>query len=99
TRFSRDWSSDVCSSDLIGGTEDPQIVFGFGTNLRYKLLDFGFFFQGLSNTYRIIGGANFIPGSANGSMGNIFSNVDDRWTVDNRSEERRVGKESRYRSA
>src|SRR5690606_39665845 len=25
TRFSRDWSSDVCSSDLSGGLSDPRV--------------------------------------------------------------------------
>ncbi len=37
--------------------------------------------QGLSKTDRIIGGSNFIPGSSNGAMGNMFDNVSDRWTV------------------
>ena len=41
------------------------------------------FFQGLGNTYRIIGGSNFMPGSANGSMGNILTNINDKWTIDN----------------
>jgi TonB-linked SusC/RagA family outer membrane protein len=67
----------------IGGTVDPQMVFGIGANMQFKGVDFGFFFQGLGKTYRIIGGANFIPGSANGSMGNMFTNVSDRWTVEN----------------
>jgi len=67
----------------IGGTWDPQMVYGFGANLKYKNYDLGFFFQGTGKTYRIIGGANFIPGSANGSMGNILTNVVDRWTVEN----------------
>jgi TonB-linked SusC/RagA family outer membrane protein len=38
------------------GTVDPQIVYGFGLNMRYKNVDFGFFFQGNSRTYRILGG-------------------------------------------
>ena len=67
----------------IGGTVDPQMVYGLGANLQFKGVDFGFFFQGLGNTYRIIGGSNFIPGSANGAMGNMLTNVDDRWTVEN----------------
>ncbi len=78
-----DGVADALDRTAIGGTEDPQIVFGFGSNLRYKAVDFGFFFQGVSRTYRIIGGSNFIPGSANGAMGNMFDNVSDRWTVDN----------------
>lgn len=74
---------DALDNCAIGGTYDPQLVYGFGANLRYRDFDFGFFFQGLGKTYRIIGGSNFIPGSANGSMGNILANVDDRWTVEN----------------
>ncbi|WP_324755696.1 SusC/RagA family TonB-linked outer membrane protein [Sphingobacterium thalpophilum] len=90
---------DALDRTAIGGTEDPQIVFGFGSNLRYKALDFGFFFQGVSRTYRIIGGSNFIPGSANGAMGNIFSNVWDRWTVDNPSQDVFYPRLSDYQSA
>jgi len=67
----------------IGGTFDPQIIYGFGANIRYKNIDFGFFFQGNGKTYRIIGGSNFIPGSGRGALGNIYSNADDRWTLDN----------------
>lgn len=72
---------DAFDRTAIGGTEDPQIVYGFGANVRYKSFDFGFFMQGLSKTDRIIGGSNFIPGSSNGAMGNMFDNVSDRWTV------------------
>ena len=90
---------DALDATAIGGTEDPQIVFGFGTNMRYKSLDFGFFFQGLSNSYRIIGGSNFIPGSANGSMGNMFSNVSDRWTVENPNQNVFYPRLSDYQSA
>ena len=64
----------------IGGTIDPQVVYGFGATFMYKQFDLSCFFQGLGKTYRIIGGDNFIPGSANGAMGNILSNVSDRWT-------------------
>src|SRR5690606_40409961 len=48
TRFSRDWSSDVCSSDLsteavftLSDTEETRTVypFAFRLSLRYKLLD------------------------------------------------------------
>jgi len=90
---------DALDRTAIGGTEDPQIVFGFGSNLRYKAIDFGFFFQGISRTYRIIGGSNFIPGSANGAMGNIFDNVSDRWTVSNPSQDVFYPRLSDYQSA
>ncbi|HYG39497.1 MAG TPA: TonB-dependent receptor [Cytophagales bacterium] len=71
----------------IGGTVDPQIVYGFGVNMKFKSIDLGFFFQGNAKTYRTIGrsdGVNyFIPGSGNGALGNIYSNANDRWTVEN----------------
>ena len=90
---------DALDRTAIGGTEDPQIVFGFGSNLRYKAVDFGFFFQGVSRTYRIIGGSNFIPGSANGAMGNIFDNVSDRWTLANPRQDVFYPRLSDYQSA
>ena len=68
----------------IGGTENPEFVYGFGINTTYKHFDFGFFFQGNGNTYRMIGrGNNFLPGAALGATGNIFTNATDSWTEDN----------------
>ncbi|MBT1688587.1 SusC/RagA family TonB-linked outer membrane protein [Dawidia soli] len=66
------------------GTVDPQIVYGFGLNARYKNIDFGFFFQGNARTYRVLGGDFFLPGSGGGAAGNVYETVlTDRWTVDN----------------
>jgi TonB-linked outer membrane protein, SusC/RagA family/TonB-dependent outer membrane receptor, SusC/RagA subfamily, signature region len=70
----------------IGGTRIPEIIYGFGANLKYKAVDFGFFFQGAGKTYQILGGENWLPGSVLGA-GNIFSNVDDRWTPENPSQD------------
>ncbi len=75
---------DALDRTNLGGTVDPQIVYGFGANLRYKNIDFGFFFQGNGHTYRMIGReAYFIPGSGLGGVGNFFTNVGDRWTIEN----------------
>ncbi|WP_281309908.1 SusC/RagA family TonB-linked outer membrane protein [Flavobacterium flavigenum] len=71
----------------IGGTTDPQIVYGFGNTTKYKQFDFSFFFQGVAKSERIIGGANFIPGSGQGTLGNIYSNYNDRWTEENPSQD------------
>jgi TonB-linked SusC/RagA family outer membrane protein len=81
--LSGDGVVDALDQTSIGGTVDPQIVYGFGVNMKYKNIDFGFFCQGNGRTDRIIGGSFFIPGSGNGALGNIYSNVSDRWTVDN----------------
>lgn len=67
----------------IGGTWDPQIVYGFGGNVSFKHVDFNIFFQGNGKTYRFIGGDNFLPGSSMGAMGNILDNYQDRWTPEN----------------
>lgn len=67
----------------IGGTRDPQVVYGFGLNLTWKAFDLGFFFQGAGRTWRVLGGQNWIPGSSNAAAGNILTNIDDRWTTDN----------------
>ncbi len=71
----------------IGGTENPELVYGFGLNTSYKGFDFGFFMQGNARTYRMIGKENtFLPGSTSGARGNIFTNAaTDAWTVDNPS--------------
>lgn len=72
----------------IGGTFDPEIVYGFGANMAYKGFDLGFMFQGNGNTYQIIGGnAFFIPGSGQGLRGNLYSNYRDCWTVENPSQD------------
>lgn len=68
----------------IGGTENPEFVYGFGLNTTFKHFDFGFFFQGNGNTYRMIGrGNNFLPGAALGATGNIYTNATDSWTEEN----------------
>jgi TonB-linked SusC/RagA family outer membrane protein len=76
---------DRCS---IGGTVNPEIVYGFGVNIGYKGFDMGAFFQGNGRTYRTIGrGSYFLPGSTQGATGNIYANADDRWTPDNPSQD------------
>ncbi len=67
----------------VGGTYDPQIVYGFGASASYKNMDLNLFFQGNANTWRFIGGSYFLPGSTMGTMGNILDNYNDRWTPEN----------------
>ena len=72
----------------IGGTTDPQLVYGFAASVNYKHFDFAFLLQGNALTDRIIGrGNDFIPGSNMGTTGNIYSNVRDAWTVENPSQD------------
>lgn len=74
----------------IGGTSVPRIIYGFGLNMQYKNVDFGIFFQGSGDYYRLIGGNNetsFIPGGGQEIRGNIFSNYKDAWTPENPSQD------------
>lgn len=73
----------------IGGTLNPELVYGFGLNVNYKSFDFGVFFQGNGRTYRVIGNGvkNFLPGSTIGAEGNIFKNASDAWTVNNQNQD------------
>lgn len=74
---------DTYDETPIGKPYVPQIVYGFGVNLQYKNIDFGAFFQGTGNFTNMLHGSTLIPGSGGGGVGNIYSNVDDRWTPEN----------------
>jgi len=78
---------DNADQTPLAGTVDPQIVYGFGLNVKYKNVDFGFFAQGNARTKRILGGGFFLPGSGGGAAGNIYTTaLDDRWTIENPSQ-------------
>jgi uncharacterized membrane protein YfcA len=59
--------------------------YGFGGVISYKKIDLNFFFQGVGDVYRVIGGQPyFLPGGGTTTEGNAYSyNIDDRWTDDN----------------
>lgn len=72
---------------FIGGTTTPEIIYGFGSTLKFYGFDFSFFFQGSGRMYRVIGGSDyFIPGSGQGVLGNCYANYNDRWTEKNPSQ-------------
>lgn len=70
----------------IGGSFRPQIQYGFGFNARYRSVGIGIFFQGNAKVWQVLGGQNWIPGSSGGAAGNILTNIDDRWTEENPSQ-------------
>ena len=77
---------------FIGGTRDPQIIYGFGSTSKYKQFDLSFFWQGTAKTHEVIGqggedSARFIPGSGTGTLGNIYTNYNNRWTEENPSQD------------
>lgn len=84
-----DGSVTTLDQKAMGGTYNPEIIYGFGATARYKNVDFNIFFQGNGRTYKFIGGSatNFLPGSSQGTIGNIFTNYTDRWTKENPSQD------------
>lgn len=100
--LNRDGIIDGLDAGYIGGTEAPEIVYGFGGAVRYRSFDLSFFFQGVGNTWRVIGGGKsyypgdegsntssnfFIPGSGQGILGNVYANYNDRWTESDPSQD------------
>ena len=64
----------------IGNPTIPETVYGFGFSVKYKKFDLGLLFQGITRVDFIISGNEMIPGSGDGSIGNILNNAYDRWT-------------------
>ncbi len=81
----KDGAIDTYDKTAIGGPLTPEIVYGFGLNMRWKDLDFGVLFQGLGRTWNTLSG-NIIPASNKGTTYNIFTNYEDRWTAENPSQ-------------
>src|SRR5690606_40422875 len=94
TRFSRDWSSDVCSSDLTLKQQKYGASFSFANFQSMSLIgEFNYFsnnFEGNANTpvaYQMMEGLQ--PGK------NYTWSLLAQKKITKRSEERRVGKENR----
>ncbi|MBQ7811133.1 MAG: TonB-dependent receptor [Bacteroidales bacterium] len=88
----RDLNNDGILNDeditAIGGTSDPEIIYGFGFSFNHKGFDISALFQGMAKVNFIIGGNSYyIPGSGSGSIANILANCDDRWTPENPSQD------------
>lgn len=81
--LNRDNIIDSYDEIPIGKPYVPEIIYGFGLNFQYKNFDFGAFFQGAGNFTNMLYGSTLIPGSGGGGVGNIYANVDDRWTPEN----------------
>src|SRR5690606_40027529 len=95
TRFSRDWSSDVCSSDL-GQTGLPvQMRYNMPIEIFYTVVPFILIIGFFAFTARDQAAIEEDPGNPDVRI-EAFGK---RWAWDFRSEERRVGKECRSRRA
>src|SRR5690606_40210028 len=96
TRFSRDWSSDVCSSDLniSGNIANSQTI-------GYKRIDTSFvdMIPDAPVKQQIAGAVSSYSRSMNTLRGDIQNADTETYMALNRSEERRVGKEGRSRAS
>lgn len=65
---------------FLGYPTVPEIVYGFGPNIRYKNWDFGLFFQGVANTSLMMSG--FHPFGSNTRYNVAQWIVDSHWSPD-----------------
>lgn len=67
----------ICRGDV------PQVVYGLGFTLVWKDLSLGMMFQGSQNAERLLSGSSIQPFNGGGGAGNLYGNIEDRWTEDN----------------
>lgn len=71
----------------IGYGSVPELVFGAGFTVSYKNLSLSSLFQGVGNVDILMNGEGLMPFSISMSRGNLLSNIEDRWTIDNPSQD------------
>lgn len=87
----RDITGDgqITSDDrvAIGNPTQPEIIYGFGASLRYKNLDFSFYFQGSARSSFFIDAAAIQPFYQSGGLQNGLLNAiaQDHWSEENRN--------------
>lgn len=69
----------------IGRGDIPNLIYGFGFNLSYKGFAISTLFQALQNADVMLGNNGIIP--FNAGQSNVFSNITDRWTPENPSQD------------
>lgn len=85
TDISGDGKIDVDDQTFFGKDQVPQIQYGFGTTLGYKGFSLGAFFQGAASVDFYFSG-DFMPFRNGDSKGSLYSNILDRWTPENPSQ-------------
>ena len=77
--LNNDGQIDAYDQTYISRGDVPTTVYGFGFTVGWKDLSVGMMFQGVAGAERVLNGSSINP--FNG--GNLYSNIDDRWTEEN----------------
>lgn len=78
-----DGKIDEYDKGPIGWGSVPEILYGFGFGLGYKNVSLSAMFQGAAHVDAMLSGEGLLPFTQGLSVGNLLSNIDDRWTEDN----------------
>lgn len=71
----------------IGYGAIPEVMFGFGFTFGYKAVSLSALFQGAANQDVMLSGEGMLPFVEGGGRGQLFSNITDRWTEENPSQD------------
>lgn len=82
-----DGKIDEYDKGPIGWGSVPEILYGFGFGIGYKNVMLSTMFQGAANVDALLSGEGVLPFSQGSSRGNVLSNIGDRWTEDNPSQD------------
>lgn len=81
--LNNDGQIDAYDQTYISRGDVPTTVYGFGFTVGWKDLSVGMMFQGVVGAERVLNGSSINPFNGGGGSGNLYSNIDDRWTEEN----------------
>ena len=81
--LNNDGQIDAYDQTYIPRGDVPTTVYGFGFTVGWKDLSVGMMFQGVAGAERVLNGSSINPFNGGGGSGNLYSNIDDRWTEEN----------------
>ena len=81
--LNNDGQIDAYDQTYISRGDVPTTVYGFGFTVGWKDLSVGMMFQGVAGAERVLNGRSINPFNGGGGSGNLYSNIDDRWTEEN----------------
>lgn len=74
---------DAMDRKAIGYGQIPEIIYGIGFTFSYKSFSLSGLFQGIGNVDIYLSGEGMIPFQQGLTRGNLYSNIDNRWSLEN----------------